>query len=82
MIHSNVQLPMEKFFRNAVVATYVDGEPCIAVAGWGKGAGIYLRHAVTLCEVRSLPYKENVFCVSINATGTKLFFGTKSGLIC
>ena len=54
-------------------------EPCIAIAGCGKGAGVYLRHAVTLGEVRSLPYKEDVYCVCINATGTKLLFGTQSG---
>ncbi len=57
---------------NAVAATYVDGEPCIAVAGFGEGAGVYLQHAVTLGEVRSLAYKENVYCVCINAAGTKL----------
>ncbi len=91
----NVQLPMEVVGFNAftaryadgepciaVAATHVDGEPCIAIAGCGKGAGVYLRHAVTLEEVRSLPYKENVNCVCINTTGTKLFFGTKSGWIC
>jgi hypothetical protein len=79
MILSNVQLPMEWITHNAVAATYIDGEPCIAIAGYRKGAGVYLRHAVTLDEVRSLPYKEDVYCVCINATGTKLFFGTKSG---
>jgi hypothetical protein len=66
---------------NAVAATYVDGEPCIAIAGSGKGAGVYLRHAVTLDEVRSLPYNKSVYCICINATGTKLFFGTQSGWI-
>ncbi len=81
VIHFNVQLPIEYVYRNAVAATYVDGEPCVAIAGWGKGAGVYLRHAATLGEVRSLPYKEDVYCVCINATGTKLFFGTESGWI-
>ena len=81
-INSNVMLPMEKVDFNAVAATYVDGEPCIAIAGYGKGAGVYVRHAVTLDKVRSLPYKENVYCVCVNATGTKLFFGTESGWIC
>ena len=70
---------MKEVNGNAVVATYVDGEPCIAIAGCGTGAGIYLRHAVTLVAVRSLPYKEGVFSVRINATRTKLFFGTRSG---
>ena len=73
---------MQCVYGNAVTATYVDGEPCIAIAGFGKGAGVYIRHAVTLGEVRSLPYKEDVYCVCINATGTKLFFGIKSGWIC
>jgi hypothetical protein len=73
---------MEKVYCNAVAATYMNGEPCMAIAGFDEGAGVYLRHAVTLGEVRSLPYKENVYCVCINATGTKLFFGTKSGSIC
>jgi hypothetical protein len=82
VIHSSVQLPMHGVFRNAVAATCVDGEPCIAIAGCGKGAGVYLRHAVTLDEVRLLPYKEIVCCLCINATGTKLFFGTQSGWIC
>ena len=77
-----MQLPMETVCYNAVAATYMDGEPCIAIAGQGKGAGVYLRHAVTLGEVRSLPYKEGVNCVCINATGTKLFFGTEAGWIC
>ena len=81
-IHSNVQLQMQWVNRNAVAATFLDGEPCIAIAGSGKGAGVYLRHAVTLAEVRSLPYKEDVYCVCIHATGTKLFFGTKSGWLC
>ncbi len=73
---------MEHVDRNAVAATYVDGEPCIAITGFGKGAGVYLRHAVTLGEVRSLPCKEDVYCVCINAAGTKLYFGTKSSWIC
>ncbi len=79
VIHSNVQLPMKGITHNAVAAMYMDGEPCIAIAGYGKGAGVYLRHALTLGEVRSLPYKEDVYCVCFNATGTKLFFGTQSG---
>jgi hypothetical protein len=79
VIHSNVQLPMEEVHLNGVAAAYVDGEPCIAISDWGEGSGVYLRHAVTLGEVRSLPYKEDVYCVCINATGTKLFFGTELG---
>ncbi len=82
VIHFNVKLPMQGIVINAVAATYLDGEPCIAIAGWGKGAGVYLLHAVTLGMVRTLPYKENVNCVCINATGTRLFFGTYSGWIC
>ncbi len=82
MIHSNVQLPMQWVNVNAVAATYLDGEPCIVIAGWGKGAGVYLRHAVTLGEVKSRPYKEDVTCVCISPTGNKLFFGTESGWIC
>ncbi len=74
-----MQLPMQRVNANAVFVAYVDGEPCLAIAAWGTGAGIYLRHVVTLCEVRSLPYKEDVWCVCVNAAGTKVFFGTKSG---
>ena len=74
-------MPMERVWGNAVVATHLDGEPCIAVAGFGERADVYLWHAVTLGEVRSLPYKEDVYCICINATGTKLFFGTESGWI-
>jgi hypothetical protein len=81
-IHSNVQMPIEKIYHNAVVPTYLDGEPCIAIAGYGKGSGVYLRHAVTMGDVKSLPYKENVYCVCINVTEAKLFFGTHSGWIC
>jgi hypothetical protein len=77
VILSNLKLPMDKVNLDAVVVTYVEGEPWIGVAGYGKGAGVYLRHAVTLGQVRSLPYKEDVYCVCINAT--KLFFGTYSG---
>ncbi len=72
-------LPMERVDRNAIVSMYIDGEPCVAIAAVGKGAGVYFRHAVTLGEVRSLPHKENVQCLCINDSGTKLFFGTKSG---
>ncbi len=82
VVHSNVHLPMQYVYLNAVTTIFVDGEPCIAVAGWGEGAGVYLRHAVTLGEVRSLQYKEDVYCVCINATGTKLFFGAQSGWFC
>ncbi len=82
VLQSNLQLPMERVNSNAVAATYVDDEPCIAIAGHGEGAGVYLRHIVTLGDVRSLPYKESVYCVCINASGTKLFFGTESGWIC
>ena len=82
VILSNVQLPSDESVFNAVAPTFVHGEPCIAIAGYGKGAGIYLRHAVTLDEARSLPYKENILCICMNATGTKLFFGTQSGWIC
>ncbi len=82
VIHSHVQFPMQFVSRNAAASACVDGEPCIAIAGWGKGAGVYIRHAVNLDEVRSLPYREHVYCVCINATGTKLFFGTRSGWIC
>jgi hypothetical protein len=66
---------------SAVATTYMDGEPCIATAGCGKEAGVYLRHAVTLVEIRSLPYKKDVLCLCINASGTKLFFGTELGWI-
>ncbi len=55
------------------MATYKDGKPCIVIVGWCKGAGVYIRHAVTLDEVRSLLYKENVYCVCISTTGTKVF---------
>ncbi len=77
----NEQLPLEGVYNNAVAAICVGGEPCIAIGSHGKGAGIYIRHAMTLGEVRSLPYKEDVDCVCVNSTGTKLFFGTKSGWI-
>ena len=76
-----MQLPMKEVCHNAVAATYLDGEPCIAIVGWDKGAGVYIRHAVTLGVVRSLPYKEDVYCVCFNATKTNLFFGTLSGYI-
>ena len=82
LIQFDVQLPMEKVNRNAVVATYIDGEPCIVVAGHGQGAGVYILHAVTLCEVKSLRSNDDVWCVCINATRTKVFFGTQSGWIC
>ncbi len=78
VIHSNVQLPVQWLEPNDVFATYLDGEPCIVVAGWGKGSGVYLRHAVTLSELRSLQYKEFVCCVCVHATG-RVFFGTESG---
>ncbi len=81
VIHYNVQLPSGDLLFNAVAATYVHGEPCIAIAGCGNGAGVYVRHAVTLGEMISLPYKEDVLCVCINSTVTKLFFGTVSGWI-
>jgi hypothetical protein len=81
VIHANVQ-SVQKVDFNAVVAFFVHGEPCIAIAGYGKGAGVELRHAVTLGVVTSLPYKKGVYCVCINATRTKLFFGTQSGCIC
>ncbi len=79
VIHSNVQLPMNKVGPNVIVAGYMDGELCIAYAGRGKGAGVYLRHALTLGELKLLPYKEDVHCVCFNATGTKMLFGTQSG---
>ena len=81
VIHSNVQLPMEDKYFNAVAAAYVDGEPCIVIPGHEESAGVCFRHAVTLGEVKSLPYKEDVHCVCMGATGTKLFFGTHSGWI-
>ncbi len=76
VIHFKVKLPMELVYLNAVAAMVIDGDPCIVIAG------VYLQHALTLGEVRSLLYRENVYCVCVNATGTKLFFGTKSGWIC
>jgi hypothetical protein len=79
VVHSNVQLPMSGISRNAVVEAYEDGEPCIVVAGHSHVTGIFIRHAITLNEVRSLPYKEAVYCVCISATGTKVFFGARSG---
>ncbi len=79
MIHANLQLPLEGV--DSAAATYMDDEPCIVIAGKGKRAGVYLRYAVTLGELRSLPYKEDVNCVCMNATRTKLYFGTQSGWI-
>ncbi len=74
-------LPKKKVeSNNAFATTYTDGEPCIVMAVYGQGAGVYIRHAVTMDEMRALPYKEDVYCVCINATGTKVFFGTESGL--
>ena len=80
VIHSNVQLPIQDVTRNAMVGTYVDGEPCIGFVGRYKMVIIgYLLHAVTLREVRSMPCTEDVFCICINATGTKMFLGTETG---
>ncbi len=79
VIHANVQLLMEHSSTNAVAAIYLDCEPCIAIAGYGERAGVHLRHAVTLGVVKSLMYKEDVYCVCVNTTGTKIFFGTESG---
>ncbi len=79
VLHSNFR-PVQCVSQNAIVPTRWDGEPCIVIAGYGEGAGVHLRHAVTLARVRTLPYKEGAYCVCINATGTKVFFGTQSGL--
>ncbi len=81
LIHYNVQLPMEEVYFSALFVTYLDGEPCLAIAGYGKEAGVCLRHAVTLDEVRSPPYKGLVYCMCMNAAGTNVFFGTHSGWI-
>ncbi len=80
IIYNNVQLPMEQV--EDAVTTYVDAEPCVIIAAGGKAAGVYLLHAVALIKVRSLPYKEDVNCVCVNTTATKIFFGTMSGWIC
>ena len=71
---------MEGICYNAVAPSILDGEPCVAIAGYGKGSGVYLLHAVTLTVVRSYPCTESVNCVCLNASGSKLFFGTDSGL--
>ncbi len=77
VMHFNVQLPMEKVFdKIAIAALYLDGDPCIVIGGWGKGAGVYILHAVTVETLSSLPYKQCVFCVCIDTTGTQ------SGWIC
>jgi hypothetical protein len=79
VLQDNVLLPMESIHFNAVMQTYLDGEPHIVIAAYGKRSGVYLLHAMTLGEVRSLPFKRDVSCVCIDVTGTKAFFGTESG---
>jgi hypothetical protein len=64
------------------VQLYLDGKPCIAIAGYGKGSGVYVHHAVTLDQLRSLPYKESVYCLCVDTARAEVFFGTQLGKIC
>ncbi len=66
----------------AVAAIHFYEEPCIVISSCGKGAGVYLQHAMTLVQLRSLSVLEGVMCICVNALGTKLLFGTHSGLFC
>lgn len=79
VIHSDTQLPMYRVnLNNAVLAaTYLEGDPCICIAGQGEESGMCLRHAVTLEKVRSIPFKEDVHCVCANECS----LGSKKGML-
>ncbi len=74
VIHYNVQLPMQVVYPDAIISMYLDGEPCILVVGCVEGAGVYFWHAVTLCEVRSLPlFKKTCTVFALTALGLRPF---------
>ena len=65
---------------NVLACATVDGVPCVVVATWGEGSGVYIHHALTGQLMRSLPFREDVRCVYIDRSGTLVLFGTESGL--
>ena len=58
----------------------VDGIPCVVAATYGEGSGVYIHHALTGELMRSLPFRDDVRCVCIDRSGTKVVFGTQSGV--
>jgi hypothetical protein len=82
IILHKVKLPMTYVYSNSCVALImIDGEPCAVIGGRGTGSGVYIRRAITLEEVKTLPYEDFVYSVCVNAQGTKVYFGTESGWI-
>ena len=74
------QLARYVFTGNALAFGDVDGDPCIVVATRGKGSGVYIHRALTGQLVRSLPFRDDVYSVCIDRSGTLVVFGTQSGL--
>ena len=66
---------------NVLTWGIVGGVPCVVTAtcGEGKGSGVYIHHAMNGRLMRSLPFRENVYCVCIDRSGTCVVFGTESG---
>ena len=65
---------------NVLALGSVDGVPCVVAATCGEGSGVYIHHALSGEWMRSLSFREDVICVSINGSGTLVVFGTRSGL--
>ena len=84
--HGNVRVTrqqlagQEVFTGNVLARGTVDSVPCVVAATWGKGSGLYIHHAFTGQLIRSLPFREDVWCVCIDRSGTLVVFGTKSGV--
>ena len=65
---------------NVLICATVDGVPCVVVATWGEGSGVYIHHALTGQLMRSLPFDDDVYCLCVDRSGLLVVFGTVSGL--
>ena len=65
---------------NVLACGTLYGVPCVVVATNRKGGGVYIHHAFSGQLMRSLPFRDDVRCVCVDLNGTRVVFGTRSGV--
>ena len=82
VVHQGMQLEVTSLGSgNSVASAYIDGQPCLIVAG-SKGCDcVLIFHAISLETVHKLQLGEPIYSVSINHSSNDVFYGSASGRI-
>ena len=65
--------------ENNLAEVFLDDEPCVAIAMWGVGSGVYIHHIFSGQLKRQLTFRDGAFRVCIDHTGKSVLCGTSTG---